>query len=127
MHRLSILTGSLLITTAIILGAMAAHALEKILTVQLLDSFEKAVQYHFIAGFSLLIVGLNADKFNFRLTWFFRLIVIGFLLFSCCIYVYCFHEKIPALKPFVYIVPVGGLSFILGWAILFIQILNAKK
>ncbi len=115
------------ICTAIILGAMAAHGLESILSAELIESFEKGVRYQFYAGFSLLILGAVKDKFHFSLRWFTRLTIAGVVLFSGFIYLYCFHEQIPALKPLVYLVPVGGLLMILAWVVFIIQIMRFQK
>ena len=117
MHKKIIITAASLICLAIALGAMAAHGLKNILTEELLESFEKGVRYQFYAGFSILILSLAADKFSFSLKWFYRLTLVGVLLFSFCIYAYCFHTQIPALHNLVILVPFGGISFILAWVI----------
>lgn len=114
--KIIIIAGSL-ICLAIILGAMAAHGLKNVLSQELLESFEKGVRYQFYAGFSILILSLSADKFSFNLKWFYRLTLLGVLLFSVCIYAYCFHLQIPALHHLVILVPFGGISFILAWVI----------
>ncbi len=115
------------ICTAIILGAMAAHGLESILSAELIESFEKGVRYQFYAGFSLLILGAIKDKFHFSLRWFAYFTAAGLTLFSGCIYLYCFHEQIPGLKPLVYLVPIGGLLMILAWVIFIIQLIRFQK
>ncbi|MBK6525293.1 MAG: DUF423 domain-containing protein [Crocinitomicaceae bacterium] len=115
------------ICTAIILGAMAAHGLESILSADLIESFEKGVRYQFYAGFSLLILGAIKDKFVFSLRWFTWLTIAGVKLFSGCIYLYCFHEQVPVLKPLVYLVPIGGLLMILAWVVFMIQLIRFQK
>jgi uncharacterized membrane protein YgdD (TMEM256/DUF423 family) len=120
------LTGTILIFLGIILGAMAAHALEKSVSQQLVESFQKGVTYQFYIGFGFLIIGLNADRFQFNLMGFYILNLIGVLLFSGCIYLYALHEIIPELKNFVLIVPIGGSLMIIGWAVLFLQLLRIK-
>ncbi len=115
------------ICTAIILGAMAAHGLKPILSADLIESFEKGVRYQFYGGFSLLILGAIKDKFHFSLRWFSILTIGGVKLFSGCIYLYCFHEHIPALKPLVYLVPIGGLLMILAWVVFIIQLIRFQK
>jgi uncharacterized membrane protein YgdD (TMEM256/DUF423 family) len=124
MEKKLVLTGSILILISIILGAMAAHALEKIISPALIETFEKGVKYQIYTGFGLLIVGLGAHHFSFRITSFYWLNLIGVLLFSGCIYLYTFHEQMPALKPAVYIVPLGGSTMIIAWAILVIQLIR---
>ena len=126
MAKKLVLTGSLLILLSIILGAMAAHSLEKVISSALIETFEKGVKYQIYTGFGLLIVGLGASQFNFRLSTFYWFNLIGVLLFSGCIYLYTFHELMPALKPAVYIVPLGGSSMIIAWLILVIQIIRQK-
>lgn len=127
MSKPLVLLAAFIICTAIILGAMAAHGLESILSVELIESFEKGVRYQFYAGFSLLILGAAKDKFDFSLRWFAYFTGAGLALFSGCIYGYCFHEQVPALKPLVYLVPIGGLSMILAWVIFIIQLIRFQK
>ena len=118
-----VLSAAVLLCTAIILGAMAAHGLKSNgMAPELIESFQKGVTYQFYAGFALLILGLSADKFAFSLKWFSRLTLLGVILFSSCIYLYCFHEKVPALKSFVIIVPFGGVSFIVAWVVFIVQL-----
>jgi len=127
MSKNLVLTASVILLTAIILGAMAAHALEKIISTELIETFEKGVRYQFYGGFALLITGAVAQNFKFSLRWFTILTIAGVLLFSGCIYGYCFHEQIPPLKPLVYIVPIGGFSMIFAWLVLIIQLIRFQK
>lgn len=124
MEKKLVITGSILILLSIILGAMAAHALEKIISQALIETFEKGVKYQIYTGFGLLIVGLGAHQFSFRTAPFYWLNLIGVLLFSGCIYLYTFHEQMPALKPAVYVVPFGGSAMIMAWIILVIQLIR---
>lgn len=127
MSKPILLIAAFTICTAIILGAMAAHGLESILSSELIDSFEKGVRYQFYAGFSMLILGAIQDKFVFSIRWFTRLTIAGVVLFSGCIYLYCFHEQLPALKPLVYLVPIGGLLMIIAWVVFIIQLIRFQK
>lgn len=127
MSKPIVIIGSITICTAIILGAMAAHGLESILSDDLIETFEKGVRYQFYAGFSLLILGLAKEKFLFSLRWFTWLTIAGVKLFSGCIYLYSFHELVPALKPLVYLVPFGGTCMILAWLVFIIQLLKYQR
>ena len=127
MSKNIVLTACVILLTAIILGAVAAHALEKILSAALIETFEKGVRYQFYGGFALLITGVAAEKFKFSLRWFTILTVLGVILFSGCIYGYCFHQQMPALKPLVYIVPIGGFSMIAAWMAVTIQLIRFQK
>ncbi|MFK8045780.1 MAG: DUF423 domain-containing protein [Crocinitomicaceae bacterium] len=116
-----------IITISIILGAIAAHSLEKIVSESLLLSFEKGVKYMMYSGLGLLTISLNSDKFSFNIVWSVRLIAIGTILFSGNIFLYIFHEHVPELKNFVHLVPVGGLLMIIGWSILLFGTIRSSK
>lgn len=126
MNKLIVKIAVFFILLSIILGAMAAHSLEKIIEPDLINTFEKGVKYLMYSGLGLLILGFNQEKLNFNIKWTNRLIIIGSILFSGNIFLYTFHEQIPALKNFVHIVPVGGLLMIIGWTLLFVQLIKSK-
>jgi len=112
------------IFTSILLGAFGAHGIKDYVSENLIITFDKGVKYLMFSGLGLLILALNDDKFNFSLKWNYRLIILGSLLFSVNIFIYTFHENIPALKNFVHIVPIGGLLMIIGWGILGFKLLK---
>ncbi len=126
MSKKIVLTGSIFITLSIILGAMAAHALEKVISTELIATFEKGVKYEFYIGLGLLAIGLNTDKIKFNLNPFYLLNTIGVILFSGCIYLYALHEIIPSLKSVVHIVPIGGMCMIIGWIIFLFLLIKQK-
>jgi len=109
---------------SILLGAFGAHGIKDYVSEELIITFDKGVKYLMFSGLGLLILALNNDKFNFSLKWNFRLIILGSLLFSVNIFIYTFHENLPALKNFVHIVPVGGLLMIIGWGLLGVKLLK---
>lgn len=127
MSKKIVVLASVIICTAIILGAMAAHGLKSILSAELIETFEKGVRYQFYAGFSLLLLGLAKEKISFSLRWFAYFTSGGIVLYSGCIYLYCFNEQFPYLKPLVHLVPLGGFSMILAWMILIIQLIRFQK
>lgn len=120
------ITGAIFICLAIILGAMAAHGLENVVSEKLIVTFEKGVKYQMYTGIGLLIIGLNAAKFSFKLNTFFVLNLIGVLLFSGSIYVYTFHEQIEGFRTAALIVPIGGVSMILAWTVIIVQLIRQK-
>jgi len=115
------------IFTAILLGAFGAHGIKDYVSEDLIVTFDKGVKYLMYSGLGLLILSLNDTKFEFNLKWNYRLIVIGSLLFSVNLFIFSFHETIPAFKNFVHIVPVGGLLMIIGWGSLGGKLLRASK
>ncbi len=124
MSKKVLVFASVFILLSIVLGAIAAHSLKNLISEELILSFEKGVKYMMYSGLGLLILGLNDSKFNFSLTPVYRCIKIGTVLFSGCIFIYIFHEQLPALKHFVHLVPIGGTLMIIGWAILLYKLLK---
>jgi len=127
MSKSLVLISAIVICSAIILGAMAAHSLEKILSADLIETFEKGVRYQFYAGFSLLILGFAKEKIQFSLKAFTWMTLAGLMLFSGCLYGYCFYELVPSLKPLVYLVPFGGSLMIAAWVVFIVQVIRFQK
>lgn len=126
MNKQIVLTGATLICLAILIGAFGAHAVRERISADLLHSWETGTTYQFYAGFGMLIIGLTARQFKFSLRPFYLLNLLGVILFSLGIYLYCFHEMVPALKPAVHFVPIGGFAYILAWVFFIIGILRQK-
>ena len=114
------------ILISILLGAFGAHGLKKIVSEELILIFEKGIKYLMYSGLGLLVLALNNDKFNFKMTLVYRLIITGSLMFSINIFIFTFHEIMPSLKNFVHLVPIGGLLMIIGWAILGVKLIKGK-
>jgi len=115
----------LLIATAfgalsVIFGAFGAHALKDMLsTTGHLDTFDTAVKYQFYHTLALLAVGLlMKDISNPQFIWSGYAFIIGIILFSGSLYVICFAN----VGAFGIVTPLGGLSLIAGWVLLFIGI-----
>jgi len=118
MNRRVVLIGSVLILTAILLGAFGAHALKAVLSDQKIVSFETGVRYQIYNGLALLILGFNTSKLKFKLNWVFGLILTGALLFCLSIYLLAMQSIIGVdlswLGP---VTPIGGLLLLLGWGV----------
>lgn len=113
---------------AVVLGAIAAHALEKVLETQLVESFKTGVYYQMIHVFFLLIIAILGQLHlltHKQLKRIFILAIVGILFFSgsiygltlCNIYEYTAAKKV--LGP---ITPIGGLLLILAWLFLFFSL-----
>jgi uncharacterized membrane protein YgdD (TMEM256/DUF423 family) len=110
---------SFLLMLAVLLGAFGAHGLEKSLNAKSLKTFEVGVRYQFYHGLALLLVAtLHTRLVQIKPKWTYRLFIIGILLFSFNCYLYAVTQ----IKVFAYIVPLGGVSFILGWLFLFLTL-----
>lgn len=96
----------------IILGAFGAHALQDILNVNELKSFETAVKYQMYHVIVLLFVN-TYSKFNKATkNSISYLFFTGILFFSGSIYAINFGVS---AKSIWFVTPLGGLLFILGW------------
>ena len=103
----------------IIFGAFGAHALKKILSDDLLKSFETGVKYQLYHAIVLLVIGFQfsfSEMLQTVIAWCF---VLGTFLFSFSIYGLCISsakgKKLRFLGP---ITPLGGLLLVIGWILL---------
>ncbi len=105
--------GGIVLAVAVGLGAFGAHGLKARLTPTELNWWSVAVDYHFLHGFGLLMIGTNFDKAprTKSLTIAGRLFVGGLLLFSGSLYVMALSGQ----RWLGMITPVGGLCFLIGW------------
>jgi uncharacterized membrane protein YgdD (TMEM256/DUF423 family) len=117
-EKLCLRAGAILLLTGVILGAFAAHALEKVLDADGMDSMDTAVRYQIYHGLALLVLVVLPLKYKFK-----RLIFLGWtlgtILFSVSIYLLILLPQmgfeVNFLGP---VTPVGGSLLILSWAYL---------
>jgi uncharacterized membrane protein YgdD (TMEM256/DUF423 family) len=115
--------GSLVLGLAVMVGAFGAHGLENKISEKALETDLTGVRYHFYHGFALMLVGLIKLYFkNFKAQLPSTFFLAGILLFSCNCYLYAMLQ----IKVFAYIVPLGGISFIIGWFTLAYQLKGLK-
>ena len=121
MKELVLICATIFGALAIIFGAFGAHALKKILSQDLLASFETGVKYQMYHAIVLLVLGfqLNFDKpLEVYAAYSF---IVGTVLFSFSIFGLCISsvkgKKLNFLGP---ITPIGGLCLTLGWVFLLI-------
>ena len=122
---------NILIITAIIgaltivLGAFGAHALKNTLTETLFNSFETAVRYQMYHVFVLLFVNTTdiiSNSFKNKISY---VLLAGIFLFSGSIYTITLAQ-IP-VKSIWFVTPLGGLCFIIGWILLLLSFVKAKR
>jgi uncharacterized membrane protein YgdD (TMEM256/DUF423 family) len=107
---------ALLGSTAVLLGALGAHALKAICTPEQLQSFETAVRYQIYHSIALLVLCSVPRSACVKLTE--RLWLWGTVLFSGSIYVLLFLKiqfHATSLSALGIITPLGGILMILGW------------
>lgn len=107
---------------SIILGAFAAHRFKRVLSAEVLQSFETGIRYMMFHAAVLILLGfhLNFMSLGQRLTALFM--IAGVILFSFSIFGLCYgaFKKINLrfLGP---ITPIGGLLMLVAWVLLFTQ------
>jgi len=98
------------------LGAFGAHGLEGKLSPHLLSVWNKAVHYQQIHALALGLVALllQAGMSGMAMRWAGWCFLAGILLFSGSLYLLA----LSGIKLLGAVTPFGGVSFLLGWAML---------
>jgi uncharacterized membrane protein YgdD (TMEM256/DUF423 family) len=125
MHRKILLWGIGFAITAVLLGAFGAHALKSFLTPEKLQSYETGVRYQLIHALALIALSIYGqinktnDFLNKGIGWSAHFFIVGCFLFSGSIYGLALLSVIHPSWAFVLgpVTPIGGLFFMLGWAI----------
>ncbi|OLQ89320.1 hypothetical protein BIY21_15310 [Vibrio ponticus] len=120
--------GGVLAGLGVALGAFASHGLKKMLSPYLLEVFSIGVQYQFIhataivlcGALLLLNLGEKAQKYFFIAAICF---IIGIFCFSGSLYALA----LTGVKWFGPITPMGGFTFMLGWALFVFAALQIKR
>lgn len=113
-----IMVGALLAFLSVAAGAFGAHGAKPLLSRELFEIYQTAVQYQFFHSLGLLVVGIMASlphRFNYRYLMISATVfLLGILLFSGSLYLYAFTglTKLGMITPF------GGLCFLAGWLML---------
>ena len=118
--------GAVMLGVAVMLGAFGAHALRQSLDSYSLGIWEKAVFYHFVHAFGLLIVPLLAKMGMLSPNGANRvstLLFTGILLFSGSLYLLA----LTGVRTLGAVTPFGGIAFIVGWLWLAFELLRAKS
>ena len=111
--RRYMILGALLLAAATVLGAWAAHGLERLIDADSVATFRVAVEYHFYHALGLLLVAALLDRMpdSRWLQVSAVLLTVGIVLFSGSLYVLAFHTA-RFLGP---VTPLGGACFIAAW------------
>ena len=97
------------------LGAFGAHALKQQLSPDMLNIYHKAVQYQGLHALALLATALlYRDHPQPNLRWAGRFFVLGMILFCGSLYLLAITQT----RGLGLLTPLGGLSFLTGWALL---------
>jgi len=92
------------------LGAFGAHSLQNHLSAKMIETYRTGILYHLIHSVVLMSLAVaGGTRFN-SAGYFF---IAGIILFSFTLYIYSLTD----IKIFAMITPVGGISFLIGWAL----------
>ncbi|MBO3117923.1 DUF423 domain-containing protein [Winogradskyella sp. DF17] len=127
MNKKLLITGAVFGVLGIVLGAFAAHGLEKLVNQEAIKSFETGVRYQMYHAFLLLLLGGTSFLSKKLKSYVFLLVVLGVLFFSGSIFGLATND----LSSFDFtsialITPLGGLLLILAWVLMLIGIIKNK-
>lgn len=109
---------------AVILGAFAAHGLKSRLSETLLNTFQTGVQYQMYHSLALiLLVVLYRQIPQSLLLYSAGFMCAGIVLFSGSLYMLALTQ----IKWFGPVTPMGGVCFIIGWALLLVSALKGTQ
>jgi uncharacterized membrane protein YgdD (TMEM256/DUF423 family) len=129
MYKPALVSGTILATLAVVLGAFGAHGLKQILAADQLQVFDTGVKYQFYHSFALILTGILFSSFPFSniklATVFF---ILGVVFFSGTLYLFPLLEAKQVAIPVFgrLLTPLGGLFFIIGWIELLLAIIKKK-
>jgi uncharacterized membrane protein YgdD (TMEM256/DUF423 family) len=127
MNKKILIAGSILGILGIILGAFAAHGLEKLIDADAIKSFETGVRYQIYHAFFLLIIGSTSFLKLKSKKVIFYLVLTGLVFFSGSIYGLATNTLSSFdFKTIAFITPIGGLLLILAWIMMLIGIIRNK-
>lgn len=105
-------------------GAFGAHVLRNLLSNEQLAWIHTGLEYQ--TWHSLAMLGLASamqQRANIWFYWSAALLALGTVLFSGSLYSLALSQ----LKFLVYVTPLGGLSFLIGWAFMLIGALRLRN
>lgn len=117
--------GAVAASLAVAAGAVGSHVLKDMVKLEpaALETYDVAVRYQMYHALALVLVGILVARLDTRLVPAAGVAFgLGIVLFSGGIYAWLATD----LKPFVAVVPLGGVSWIVGWLLLAAGALVAK-
>ena len=115
MTRLWLVAGALNMLLALIVGAAVGHRLEGEFVPVIRNIFDTAREMHFVHALGLIAVGTLSAQFGRRLLLDLAgaAFLAGIIFFCGSIYA-AFGPSAANVKP---LIPMGGVSFMLGWVL----------
>lgn len=119
-----IIIGAAFAFLAVASGAFGAHFLKDILDEYGLRIWEKAVFYQFIHSLAVIATGFLQQIYKeLNLKWTGYSFIAGIILFSGSLYLLALTQ----IKILGVVTPLGGISFLLGWALIIFNLAKKSK
>jgi len=121
-----LLVATAILFLAVVLGAFGAHALEEGFTSKQIANWHTAVDYMVLHAFALIVVAFLMNILPKQVKTWQRAgqsFLLGMILFSGSLIAW----SLTSYTPLVILTPIGGLLFLVGWAILFVGILRVYR
>jgi len=106
--------------SGVAIGAFGAHQLSDQISAEMFTIFKTGVLYHLIHSVVILAIAFYGNKKFYKSALIF---VIGIILFSFSLYLYVVSGNIT----FAMITPVGGIFFLIGWALIIVEGIRLKS
>jgi len=101
------------------LGAFGAHVLKSQISIELMESYKTGALYHLV--YSAVLIAMALTKAEYKIS--FLAFSFGIILFSGSLYVMAFT----GIRNLGAITPIGGISFLIGWVFLVVEVLKNKS
>ena len=116
MKNLALFLGSIFAAMSVAIGAFGAHAWKPyLININRLETFETAAQYQMYGGLALILLGIlhiiRPSKI-LKIASYFH--ITGSIIFPGSLYLICISQQLFWGA----IAPIGGLAFILGFALM---------
>jgi len=112
---------------AVIIGAFAAHGLEKLISIDAQQTFETGARYQMYHALFLILVGQISpisEPFKKRLA---TVVLAGVIFFSGSIYLLATNSLTTFdFRIIGFITPIGGLLLIISWIVLGYRVFKIK-
>lgn len=110
--KFALILGSVFMLTAVGLGAFGAHGLEGKVSAKALSTWKTGVSYQIYHALALLgLAAIHSQYQSLKLSMTYNLFLLGTALFSFNCYLY----TVTGIKVIAMIIPLGGISFMVGW------------
>ena len=128
MNKKILITASVFGVISVLLGAFAAHGLEKVLDRDAIDSFQVGVRYQMYHAILLLFIGSTSYISQKSKRILFYVILSGIILFSGSVYGLATNDLSGFdFRQIAFLTPIGGLLLIISWIVLLMSFLKLKE